>query len=66
MKTNETKSTSFICAYCGEENHTFVDPSQGKTQKYIEDCQICCRPNELSISYDQWNKEFMIRSNAIQ
>jgi len=58
----ESQGSEYHCAYCGETNHTFVDPSQGKTQKYIEDCQVCCRPNELSISYDQWNKEFIIQS----
>lgn len=58
----ESQGTEYRCAYCGEVNHTFVDPSQGKTQKYIEDCQICCRPNQLSISYDAWNKEFIIQS----
>jgi len=62
----EATGAEFRCAYCGELNHTFVDPSQGKNQKYIEDCQVCCRPNELSISYDEWNKEFIIRSRQAQ
>ena len=61
-KKAEPQVTEFQCAYCGKTNHTFIDPSQGDTQKYIEDCQVCCRPNELSISYDQWNKEFIIQS----
>jgi hypothetical protein len=62
----ESQGSEFRCAYCGEVNHTFVDPSQGNTQKYIEDCQVCCRPNELSVSYDQWNKEFIIQSRQAQ
>ncbi|MDZ7683359.1 MAG: CPXCG motif-containing cysteine-rich protein [Fodinibius sp.] len=62
----ESQGTEFRCAYCGETNHTFVDPSQGDTQKYIEDCQVCCRPNELSVSYDQWNDEFIIQSRQSQ
>lgn len=62
----ESQGTKFRCAYCGEINHTFVDPSQGDTQKYIEDCQICCRPNELSVSYDKFNKEFLIQSRQAQ
>lgn len=65
-ETGNTEPQSFICAYCGETNHTFVDPSQGKTQKYIEDCQVCCRPNELRVSYDEWNKEFIIRARQSQ
>ncbi|MGK7369260.1 MAG: CPXCG motif-containing cysteine-rich protein [Candidatus Halalkalibacterium sp. M3_1C_030] len=59
----ETQSSSYICAYCGETNHTFVDPSQGKTQKYIEDCRVCCRPNKLRISYNKWDKEFTVRAS---
>ncbi|MFO7844952.1 MAG: CPXCG motif-containing cysteine-rich protein [Balneolaceae bacterium] len=60
--TAKTKSCEYTCAYCGEVNSTFVDPSQGSTQQYIEDCQVCCRPNELTVSYDEWQNEFLIRS----
>lgn len=35
------------CPYCGESFVTFVDISQGN-QRYIEDCQVCCRPIELA------------------
>jgi hypothetical protein len=61
---DESKGASFICTYCGEINHTFVDPSQGKIQKYIEDCQVCCKPNELSVSYDEWNKDYIIQGDC--
>lgn len=60
------RSAEYICAYCGEINHTFVDPSQGQTQTYIEDCQVCCRPNELKVSYDEWNAVYQIRSEPSQ
>ncbi|WP_138431387.1 CPXCG motif-containing cysteine-rich protein [Fodinibius saliphilus] len=62
----ESQNSTFHCAYCGEVNHTIIDPSQGKTQKYIEDCQICCKPNNLSVSYDKWNKDFIIQSHQSQ
>jgi len=29
-----------------------VDASGGDHQEYIEDCQICCRPNSLQIDID--------------
>jgi hypothetical protein len=29
-----------------------VDPSAGRRQQYIEDCQVCCKPNLLHIEYD--------------
>jgi hypothetical protein len=36
------------CPYCGEDVHTRVDLSAGETS-YIEDCQVCCQPMQLSI-----------------
>ena len=62
----EVTGSTYRCAYCGETNHTFVDPSQGSTQTYIEDCQVCCRPNKLRITYDDWNKQYMIRAEQSQ
>jgi hypothetical protein len=50
----------FQCAGCGEYNHTTVDESAGRRQSYIEDCQICCKPNVLSIEYDTGAGEFVI------
>ncbi|WP_221930030.1 CPXCG motif-containing cysteine-rich protein [Fodinibius sediminis] len=66
MKPDNTDTPSFTCSYCGEINTTFVDPSQGKTQEYIEDCQVCCRPNELSVSYVYRNREFLIQARPSQ
>ena len=43
---------SFHCAFCGERVDTSVDPSAGSAQSYVEDCQVCCRPNVLRISVD--------------
>jgi hypothetical protein len=66
INQGEVSSTTYRCAYCGETNHTFVDPSQGTQQTYIEDCQVCCRPNQLHVSYDEWNKQYMIRAEQSQ
>ena len=41
-----------ICPYCGEENEIAVDPGSGETQDYIEDCQVCCQPWHVHVSYD--------------
>jgi hypothetical protein len=46
-------TAEFWCAYCGEENVTFVDLSAGGVQSYVEDCQVCCRPNMLYIQVDE-------------
>ena len=52
----------FQCAGCGEWNETSVDESAGRIQSYIEDCQICCRPNVLQISYAPGREGFLIRA----
>ncbi len=44
---------TYNCAYCGEENETFVDPSAGFRQAYVEDCAVCCRPNLLRITIEE-------------
>jgi hypothetical protein len=37
-----------------------VDESAGRRQSYIEDCQVCCKPNLLRIEYDPSAQEFVI------
>ena len=41
---------AYDCAFCGESNEVFVDGSGARTQRFTEDCQVCCRPNLLSIT----------------
>lgn len=52
----------FTCAFCFEINSVFVDPSGGETQRYVEDCQVCCRPNRLFITWDELESEYVIDS----
>ena len=40
------------CPYCGEPVEITLDPGSGTHQRYIEDCQVCCRPWLVSVSYD--------------
>ena len=39
------------CPYCGEPIEILLDASAGD-QRYIEDCQVCCRPITLSVQVD--------------
>jgi hypothetical protein len=39
------------CPYCGELNQIALDPGSGSTQQYVEDCQICCRPWRVFVTY---------------
>ena len=40
------------CPYCGAINEITIDPSGGASQSYVEDCQVCCRPWEVSVTID--------------
>jgi len=55
-------TSGFQCAGCGEWNETLVDSSAGMRQNYVEDCQVCCRPNLLEITWDPSAEEYVIRS----
>jgi hypothetical protein len=47
-----SEPTDFVavsCPYCGESYGTPVDMSGGSCS-YIEDCQVCCQPIELTVS----------------
>jgi len=52
----------FQCAGCGEWNLTAVDESAGRRQNYVEDCQVCCKPNLLHVEYQVASEEFLIRA----
>jgi hypothetical protein len=52
--------SGFQCAACGEWNTTSVDESAGRRQSYVEDCQVCCKPNVLRVEYDNSAQEFFI------
>jgi hypothetical protein len=42
-------ASGFQCAGCGEWIETTVDESAGSKQQYVEDCQVCCQPNVLTV-----------------
>jgi hypothetical protein len=52
--------SGYVCAGCGEWNETTVDESAGSRQRYVEDCQVCCKPNVLRVRWDTGAGEFAI------
>ena len=54
--------SGYTCAGCGEWNETTVDESAGNRQSYVEDCQVCCKPNLLRVSWDAGGGEFVIEA----
>ncbi len=52
----------FVCAGCGEWNETTVDSSAGRRQSYVEDCQVCCKPNVLRITWDAGRRAYLVEA----
>lgn len=46
-----TEFVSLACPYCWERYETQVDLSAGSCS-YVEDCQVCCQPIQLSCEID--------------
>ncbi len=36
------------CPFCAESITILLDASEG-SQQYIEDCQVCCRPIQITL-----------------
>ena len=59
-------TSEYRCAFCGEQNITFIDISAGLQQSYVEDCQVCCRPNQLYVSIDDQTLEVVIAADYVE
>lgn len=42
----------FQCPFCWESISVLLDSSVPH-QKYIEDCEICCNPIELDVTFEE-------------
>ena len=58
----EGMDAGFQCAGCGEWNDTQLDASAGLRQHYVEDCQVCCKPNVIEARWNQKLEEFELRA----
>jgi hypothetical protein len=46
-------SAHVACPYCGEDIELAIDPGGGPVQDYVEDCEVCCSPLQLTVSWDE-------------
>jgi hypothetical protein len=44
--------TEVECPYCGAAVEITLDPGSGASQDYVEDCEVCCQPWQVSVRYD--------------
>lgn len=49
---NHVAESKVHCPYCGQKIEVLIDCSV-EQQHYIEDCQVCCRPIELTVTIDE-------------
>ena len=49
--TADTEAT-VACPYCAESVEITIDPDGGEVQEYVQDCEVCCRPWNLSVHYN--------------
>ena len=47
------ETAEYICPHCGEAILLSIDPSGGSVQTYIEDCPVCCNPNQIRVAFDR-------------
>lgn len=43
----------FSCPYCGVNLSIRLEPCGGKRQKFVQDCEVCCRPIQIEVQFDQ-------------
>ena len=53
VKPTSQDEASYICDACGEEIVIPLDLTEGSSQKYVEDCPVCCRANTIHVHIDE-------------
>jgi transcription elongation factor Elf1 len=53
----------FACPHCGERISMLLDLS-AESQRYVEDCEICCNPIEISFQAEE-GRIVSFEANAI-
>ena len=49
------------CPYCGEPVTLHVDEFGGRRQSYVEDCAVCCRAIEVTVSIVDGDADVILR-----
>ncbi len=46
------------CPFCLQRQEVLVDPDVTEAQQLIVDCEICCHPLELLVTWDEEKQKF--------
>lgn len=56
-------SVTVACPYCGEPIELLVDDSIDR-QRYVEDCQVCCRPIEVTVALEDGEPRVRVAADS--
>lgn len=56
---------TLTCPYCWEEITIMIDPEEENHATYIEDCWVCCRPIQITLTREN-DGCFSVVHNAIE
>ena len=48
--TVDTEAT-VMCPYCSEAVTITLDAGGGSVQAYVEDCEVCCQPWQVTVTF---------------
>jgi hypothetical protein len=54
----------YQCPHCGERVDTDPDLGAGRSQEYIEDCPVCCRPNRIRAFFDEELDDYVVQVDS--
>lgn len=57
-----TGSVQTSCPYCGAAVEVIVDPGGAADQRYVEDCEVCCRPWNVTVRWNGPHAEVELRT----
>ncbi len=52
---HELKSMAIICPNCGENIRILVN-AEDEGDTYIEDCEVCCSPINITVLIDEYDQ----------
>ena len=59
MTHSDLQTHSDTCPYCGEPIDVALDLSAG-SQRFIEDCTVCCQPIEYRLEIDPLGESYSL------
>jgi hypothetical protein len=59
--TADTEVT-VICPYCSEAVTIALDAGGGPVQEYVEDCEVCCQPWQVSVVFRGGDASVSVRA----